>query len=397
MKFKIIAFILSIISISQGFAQVKNKKPIKMKYVPTDMILCIPEPKDSLKPFYISNHLTTNKEYFTFLLWVYYVDRYSSKRNLILEYLPKDEVNFIRLFHSEYDNLPVLGLTNKQIIEYCTWKTSRLNEYILNKYVIKNKKQIKRQFIWTSSHSLYTLEAFVFQMEHIIDRKFYEKWEIKDTITDENDFRNKIIWNSNYLYPNFRLPTEEELFFANYPNGNFAISNGLPDKSIEYFYEQLKEYWYKDDYAFDLSRQIDYFFDLKIGTKSKPSQKLLYNYEHSYKINKKSRFVNRLELVFYDSTSNNFDCYKNEALFNKIKRDKIERCLELDSLGKINTKCNILIIDEENSKPVFIKYDEYIKYYNNIKYSILGTGNYNDDSSYSNYAGFRCVMFAPGY
>ncbi len=397
MKFKIIIIVLFTLSCSIGFGQVKNKKPIKMKYVPTDMILCVPAPEDSLKPFYISNHLTTNKEYFTFLLWIYYVDRYSSKRNLILEYLPKDEVNFIRLFHPEYDNLPVLGLTNKQIIEFCTWKTSRLNEYILNKFVIKNKKQIKKQFICSSNYSLFTLEAFTFEMTPFFERKYYEKWEIKDSTTDENDFRNRIIWNSNYLYPNFRLPTKEELFFANDPSGNFAISNGLPDKSIEYIYDQLREYWYKDDYAFDLTRQIDYFFDLKIGNNSKPSKKLLYNYKHSFKINKKSRFVNRLERVFYDSNSNNFDCYKNEALFHKIKRDKIERCLELDSLGKVNTKCNILIIDEENSKPVFIKYDEYIKCYNNIKHSILGTGNYNDEAEYINYSGFRCVMFAPGY
>lgn len=395
MKNKLIIIILFTISFCQAFGQVKNKKPIKMKYVPTDMLFCVPAPEDSLKPFYISNHLTTNKEYFTFLLWIYYVDRYSSKRNLYLEYLPKDEVNFIRLFHPEYDNLPVLGLTNKQIIEYCTWKTSRLNEFILNKYVIKNKKQIKRQFICTSNYSLFTLEAFTFKMTPFIERKDYEKWEIKDSTTNENDFRNKIIWNSIYLYPNFRIPTKEELFYANYTNQNFANSKGFSDKSIEYCYEQLKDYWNSDENEIRFERQIDYLIDLKIGTKYKNNKKRTNNYKY---IDRKSLNDYRIEVVFDNeeiiTKSHNM---KNYALFSNLIIENFKKCREIDSLGKVNTKCNIIIIDEENAKPVFIKYDEYIKCYNYTKFTRIDERYKYSDTAYSNYSGFRCVMFAPSY
>ncbi|MBJ7429089.1 MAG: hypothetical protein JHD28_09050, partial [Bacteroidia bacterium] len=71
--------------------------------------------------------------------------------------------------------------------------------------------------------------------------------------------------------------------------------------------------------------------------------------------------------------------------------------IEKDRFGNIYKTCNLFLIDEENEKPVFIKYDEYLKCFNNVIDSRLANGDYDENSIYFDYTGFRCVMFTPGY
>lgn len=366
MKFKIILFVLFTLSYSIGFGQVKNKKPIKMKYVPNDMILCVPAPEDSLKPFYISNHLTTNKEYFTFLLWMYSVCK-SDQRKYYLEYLPEDEGILLELFHQDYSNKPVLGLSKKQIIAYCQWRTAILNEYILVKQKFTNKK-IK---IPGNLEYKFGLETFVLHENYYryLDSKTQWSWTLKDSILYEQYLPLK--WNSEYLYPNFRLPLENELLYAKNIQKEILSKKLQTNESILNIYDLLKKNW-NDRLKYNpLKEKIEFLIDLRINTKE---------------ISRKRRFEHFeiCELVFNDSNQTNF------SFFQKSKISKIKNCTEKDRFGNLYSKCNLFLIDEENAKPVFIKYDEYLKCFDNVI-------SFNCKTAYSNYSGFRCVMFAPGY
>ncbi|MFZ4797868.1 MAG: hypothetical protein ACOYMA_10260 [Bacteroidia bacterium] len=377
MKIKLIIIVLLSISDGQGFAQVKNKIPIKMKYVPTDMILCVPEAKDSLKPFYISNHLTTNKEYFTFLLWMWcnsggYFSKY------YLEFVPNDEVNLVMLFHKEYSNRPVLGLSNKQILAFCQWKTSILNEYILVKKNITNQKTK----IYGDFERTFGLENFVLLEKNLYDllnEHIFQSW----AIIDSSIYEGHLFWKSDFLYPNFRPPLKSELIYAINFNEKFRVQKPETDKCIEDIYKLLVKYWYENSpkRGFGLEDRIDFLIDIRIKDKSRRKLKNYPGFKHP-------------DFVLNDSNIQN-----NRSFFYKYKKERIQICTETDSMGKMNKIYNLIIIDEENSKPVFIKYDEYLKCFNIIKYiSLSEKYKAKDiDLSYSKNAGFRCVMFAPGY
>jgi hypothetical protein len=376
MKIKLIIFVILSLSYNQCFAQVKNKIPIKMKYVPTDMILCVPEAKDSLKPFYISNHLTTNKEYFTFLLWMWcnsggYFSKY------YLEFVPNDEVNLVMLFHKEYSNRPVLGLSKKQILAFCQWKTSILNEYILvKKKFIKDKTKIYERFDET-----FALENFVLLENYYYNsnEQIRQSWAILySTIYDRYLF-----WKSDVLYPNFRPPLKSELIYAINFNEKFRVQKPETDKCIEDIYKLLVKYWYENSpkRGFGLEDRIDFLIDIRIKDKSRRKLKNYPGFKHP-------------DFVLNDSNTQD-----NKSFFYKYKKEIIQNFTETDSMGKMNKIYNLIIIDEENSKPVFIKYDEYLKCFNNIKYISLSEKHKakDIDLSYSKNTGFRCVMFAPGY
>ena len=370
MKFKIIAFILSTISINQCFAQVKNRIPIKMKYVPTDMILCVPEPEDSLKPFYISNHLTTNKEYFTFLLWMYTVCKREQSK-YYLEYLPKDEVNFHKLFHQEYSDKPVLGISKKQIIEYCQWRTAILNEYILVKQKFTNEK-IK---IPSSLDSKFGLETFVLSEDYYwyLGYKTNFSWHQHDSTFSTFSPR----WSSGYLYPNFRPPLRSELTYA-INSQEYSKIRIKSDESIINIYNLLIKNWSAEIGNKELENKLEFLIDLRISNKSRKKVKRFWDFTPT-------------EVVFNDSNQS------NQSFFRNFIKDKIENCIGKDRFGNMYKTCNLFLIDEENAKPVFIKYDEYLKCFNNVKNSRLANGDYDENSIYFDYTGFRCVMFAPGY
>lgn len=371
MKFKIILIVLFTLSYSIGFGQVKNKKPIKMKYVPTDMILCVPEPEDFLKPFYISNHLTTNKEYFTFLLWMYTVCK-SEQSKYYLEYLPKDEVNLHKLFHQEYSDKPVLGISKKQIIEYCQWRTAILNEYILVKQKFTNEK-IK---IPSYLEGKFGLETFVLHGDYYwyLDDKTKWNWSPYDsTFTVRSP-----CWKSGYLYPNFRPPLRSELIYGLNSQEYLKIKNRQSDESIINIYNILVKNWNYEIGNKELENRLEFLIDLRISDKSRKKVKRFWNFTPT-------------EVVFNDSNQS------NQSFFRNFIKDKIVKCIEKDRFGNLYKTCNLFLIDEENAKPVFIKYDEYLKCFNNVKDSRLSNGDYDENSIYFDYTGFRCVMFAPGY
>jgi hypothetical protein len=335
-----------------------------MKYVPSDMTLFVPEPKDSIKPFYISNHLTTNMEYFTFLFWMYTVcERDQSK--YYLEYLPENEEALFKLFHKDYSNKPVLGISKKQIIAYCQWKTAVLNEYILVKQKFTNKK-IK---IPNNLEGKFGLETFVLHGSYYwyLDNLTRFNWRVEDSLIYDNLF----IWRSSYLYPNYRLPSKNELIYFQNNQKKINTSNIKIDESILNIYKVLEKKWNYRLKHNVLSDKMDFLIDLKVNGRGKK---------------KKRRFDHDevCELVFNDSN------HSNISFFQKLKISKIKNCTEIDRFGNLYTKCNLFLIDEENSRPVFINYGEYLKCFDNVM-------SINCNTSYSSYSGFRCVMFAPGY
>lgn len=265
----------------------KVKEP-KMKYLPEDMVLI-----HGKEPFYISTHLTTNKEYMTYLLWLNNV--YVDYPNVVYASLPDsskwktDQFNepYVQsyLFHPAFEEYPVLGVSWIQADRFCRWKTDRLNEYILVK-----EKYFSKYNIGTNENNFNTEAWMCGQYDG--DLGFNLKFpfypmrsgiiypNVRQFIISDSTYNlqyqqtnryltgdSVLIYNSakSFLFPHFRLPTESELslfyesqmpdkrvsssfvgwyfnnaLYGKMPNSYLEDINNIDTVFIEYFREQRK-------------------------------------------------------------------------------------------------------------------------------------------------------------
>lgn len=114
--------------------------------------------------------------------------------------------------HPAYDQYPVVGITWEQAMDYCTWRTDRVNELALIQAGVIVAPDFKK--IPTSNDSI--ANNFVFNTQKYLLQANYKPKSGKYPRRNLNDSIRKVDRSDGVLSYDFRLPTEAEWEFAAY-------------------------------------------------------------------------------------------------------------------------------------------------------------------------------------
>lgn len=376
-----------------AFTHRKTIEP-RLKYLPSDMVLVIPGEKDSLKPFIVSNHLTTQKEYITYLLWV--ILNYRDNPVIVAGALPADTLQWSRLFDAANENLPVTGLSNIQIMNYCIWRTDKLNEYIL----------IKEGIITEDNHDFedhfFNLEAFTFGYYSTVYKEHVSPYKIKWSSKYEPDPPVSWLYADRYFFPNHRLPNADELSYISHTYSTLFLNEGNMNSCNSYYYNKLACKWGQQhrpaENTYDIAESYIRMF-IGFDRKKYPIPPFNYQRHHNYYLNCSSPWGYYSERCLdiipgKKSQWKNYSCF--EGYDKPVNRELL---IEKDSTGYLFQN-DIMIMDEHKGDPVMVKYSSVL---NALKKNMEYTpgGSVRDTSAVFRYnnpenqAGFRVVMFAP--
>lgn len=121
--------------------------------------------------------------------------------------------------HPAYDQYPIVGITWEQAVDYCTWRTDRVNELALITAGIILPPDFK--MLEKSSDSVSTFSdsipiSFVFNTQKYLLQSDYKPAAGKFAKKDLNDGVKKVDMSDGILHSDYRLPTEAEWEFAAY-------------------------------------------------------------------------------------------------------------------------------------------------------------------------------------
>jgi len=113
-----------------------------------------------------------------------------------------------------FDQYPIVGVSWQQAVDYCTWRTDRVNELaLINAGIIlppdfsKIEKQNSRDSI---------ASTFVFNTQKYLTQSDYQPAAGKQTKKDLYGKNRKVDMSDGILFSSYRLPTEAEWEFAAY-------------------------------------------------------------------------------------------------------------------------------------------------------------------------------------
>lgn len=117
--------------------------------------------------------------------------------------------------HPSFNNYPIVGITWEQAMEYCSWRTDRVNEQALINAGVIEKPNYSQLF--DSTTNIETIRnTFVFNTQKYLYQDSYQPKNGKNpkkTLTDQIRKANRA---DGILFEDFRLPTEAEWEFAAY-------------------------------------------------------------------------------------------------------------------------------------------------------------------------------------
>ncbi|MGB4415142.1 MAG: SUMF1/EgtB/PvdO family nonheme iron enzyme [Paludibacter sp.] len=115
--------------------------------------------------------------------------------------------------HPAFNQYPVVGVTWEQAMDYCAWRTDRVNELALVRAGIIAAPDFSK----VASMSYDSIRTnFVFNTQKYLLQNNYEPKPGKKVIKDLSAKARKVDMSDGILFSDFRLPTEAEWEFAAY-------------------------------------------------------------------------------------------------------------------------------------------------------------------------------------
>ena len=125
--------------------------------------------------------------------------------------------------HPAYDQYPVVGVTWEQAMNYCQWRTDRVNEMALIRAGIIKAPDFSKLQTQTNQDSI--ANSFVFNTQKYLKQASYQPVAGRMPKKDLYGKNRKVDMSDGILFSDFRLPTEAEWEFAAY--GLTSGRNGM--------------------------------------------------------------------------------------------------------------------------------------------------------------------------
>jgi len=181
----------------------------------------------SVPSFYMDQTEVSNQSYLEYLFWVYRVFE-ETNPEIYDAALPdtnvwRSEVDFNEQYvstylrHPAFSNYPVVGVSWRQAMDFCSWRTDRVNEQILidNGYIKHSPKQ--------KADDNFTTDAYLAGLYKPANNK------LRPNLAPGSETRN-IRWEDGLLLPPYRLPSEMEWEYAAFGH----IGNSIAENVVEY-------------------------------------------------------------------------------------------------------------------------------------------------------------------
>ncbi|MCT4615638.1 MAG: gliding motility lipoprotein GldJ [Marinifilaceae bacterium] len=165
----------------------------------------------TLPSYYIDECEVRNVDYLEYLYWLkrVYVSYPSVHKKALpdtlvwrneLAYNEPYVLNYLR--HPAYAEYPVVGVSWEQAVEYCEWRTDRVNEQILIEKGILNPDPNQKD------ENNFNTDAY------LAGKYIGSVKENLDNLGPDGEDKRPVRWNDGILLPKYRLPTEAEWEYA---------------------------------------------------------------------------------------------------------------------------------------------------------------------------------------